>query len=145
MYELEKSNMSNPVEFWRNIEKLRPSKKKRIPLEVVMEDGSVSDVFDVVLNKWKCDFEELLTPPAPDSEPQTQFWNEVECGNREAESSWDEHNVNQELNVPITKKEVAAVLMNCKKGKAPGIDGVISDTLKNKTSINVLTALFDLC
>ena len=49
------------------------------------------------------------------------------------------------LNVPITKNKVAKVLYNCKSGKAPGIDGVVSDTLKNRMSINVLTAMFNAC
>ncbi len=61
------------------------------------------------------------------------------------ESSWNEDNVNQELNVPITKSEVSVVLANTKNGKAQGLDGVVAVTLRNRPSIDVLTALFNFC
>ena len=86
-----------------------------------------------------------MTLPSPESEAQRDFWNEVQSNNRFAENNWNEHNINQELNVPITMNEIKCILVNCKKGKAPGIDGVVSETLKNGTSLKVLAALFDLC
>ena len=52
VYNLEKSNTQNPIEFWRTIKNLGPKKKHKIPLEVVLEDGSVSDSYDDIMYRW---------------------------------------------------------------------------------------------
>ncbi len=112
VYDLEKANTSNPSEFWRTIENLGPKKKRKIPTEVLLEDGSVSDIFDDVLSKWRRDFQELLTPPIPNSAEQQEFSRLIAEGNEEAEASWSNERVNTdtELNVPITKNEIYTVL-----------------------------------
>ena len=51
MYDLEKSYTKNPVEFWSTIENLGIKKKNKIPMEVLLEDGTVSSVFDDVMFK----------------------------------------------------------------------------------------------
>ena len=91
------------------------------------------------------DFQGLLTPEPPDSPEQMEFWDSINRGNNEAESSWSEINTNALLNLPFTKSEVATVLANAKNSEAPGPDGVIADTLRNRTSIDVLTSLFNAC
>ncbi len=145
VYDLEKANTKNPKEFWRTIENLGPKRKRKIPNEVILEDGSTTDVFDDVLSKWKRDFQGLLTTPAPESQAQQDFLRNITEGNDAAEASWNDDNVNAVLNVPITKNEIYTVLFNCKSGKAPGLDGIVADTIKNRTSVNVLSALFNTC
>ena len=103
---MEKSNTSNPIEFWKSIENLGPRKKHKIPMEVEMKDGTFSDAFDDVMYRWKQDFQELLTPPPPDSDTQLNFQEEITHSNEETEASWNEDNTNACLNLPFTKSEV---------------------------------------
>ena len=56
VYDLEKSNTSNPTEFWRSISRLGPRKKKNIPLEILLEDGTMVMDHEEVLCKWSHDF-----------------------------------------------------------------------------------------
>ena len=85
VYNLEKSNTQNSTEFWRTIENLGPKRKHKIPFEVVMEDGEITDVYDDVMSKWKCDFERLLTPNTPRTPEQQHFWEFIDNSNRESE------------------------------------------------------------
>ena len=41
--------------------------------------------------------------------------------------------------------EVSKIVMKAKSGKAPGIDGLVVDTMKNDASILILTSLFNAC
>ena len=63
---------------------------------------------------WKCDFQDLLTPPAPDMPKHNNFWEFIDNLNTQSELNWTEDNVNVELNAPITKNKVARVLANSK-------------------------------
>ena len=70
-----------------------------------------------------------------------QFGSGIKSENERVELSLDDSNINPELNLPFTKSEVSVVLANTKTGKAQGLDGVVADTLRNRSSIDVLTAL----
>ena len=65
VHHLEKVNENDPVEFWRCISRMGPKASKQVPWEVLDEEGN--SIFDeaYVLNKWKCDFQDLLMPPTP--------------------------------------------------------------------------------
>ena len=106
VYDLDKSNTNNPTEFWRTIEDLGPKKVKEILMEVILENGDVSDAFDDILHKWRDDFQQLFTPSDNRTDAQKTFWEEIRLGNRSAESSWNEANVNALLNVHITKMKL---------------------------------------
>ena len=56
----------------------------------------------------------------------------------------DQH-VNTKINCPFTYEEVKKVVDHAEWGKAPGIDGLTSDVLKNAPSIILLTQLFNAC
>ena len=142
---MEKANTNNPSEFWRTIENLGPKKKNKIPWEVLCDDGSVNCDVNDVLNCWKHDFENLLKAPPPENEEQLNFIRNIEQKLNRTQREWTDDNTNKDINCEFSKSEVATVIHNAKKGKAPGIDGVISDTLHNRTSINFLTALFNQC
>ncbi|VDI43282.1 Hypothetical predicted protein [Mytilus galloprovincialis] len=52
------SSCDNPKEFWRKIGKIGigAERQRNIPMEINLEDGSVSTDPISVLNKWKNDF-----------------------------------------------------------------------------------------
>ena len=58
--------------FWRTTGRVGvdQSQKRRIPMEVVLEDGSISRGSAVVLEKWTCDLFSLLNCQT-DNNPQT--------------------------------------------------------------------------
>ena len=49
------------------------------------------------------------------------------------------------INSSFTPNEVAKVISKSKANKAPGIDGIVYDVLKNENSTVLLTKLFNLC
>ena len=100
---------------------------------------------DDVLDTWKQEFEALLIPPDDISQEQMDFRQFVKSANATSESGWTEESHNQELNKDFTVDEVQKIVMKAKSGKAPGLDGLMSDTFKNNTFINLLTVLFNAC
>lgn len=53
---------NNGQEFWKTIGKIGVghTKKKGIPMEVICDDGSISNNLHTVLSKWKVDFSSLF-------------------------------------------------------------------------------------
>ena len=62
---IESLNNVNHKEFWSEINKLGPQKTGQIPNNVYVENSVVSDT-DVVLTKWKNDFQQHYNPPKDD-------------------------------------------------------------------------------
>ena len=50
-----------------------------------------------------------------------------------------------EFDVDFTKDEVRKHVLKAKDNKAPGLDGIVNEVLKNDVCIDVLTALFNRC
>ena len=72
---IESLNNVNHNNFWSEINKLGPQKTGQIPNKVYVENSVVSDT-DVVLTKWKNDFQQLYNPPKDDSEKyDNEFYN----------------------------------------------------------------------
>ena len=67
---------NNPNAFWKTIGRtgVRDNRKKGIPLEitVINDDGEVCKDRNLVFDKWKTDFSDLLNP-APDQQIDTQY------------------------------------------------------------------------
>ena len=70
IYSLEKANTNDPVAFWRHIASLGPKGSSGIPMEVYDGEGNIVNECDVVMNKWKEDFEGLLKAPVDKSPEQ---------------------------------------------------------------------------
>lgn len=53
---------NNDNQFWKTIGKtgIDSYRKKCIPMQIVLDDGSLSNDVKLVLNKWKTDFSSLL-------------------------------------------------------------------------------------
>ena len=70
--------------------------------------------------------------------------NGITQGNRLGEANFVD-GTNQEFNQDFTLEGVASIVNKSKSGIAPGIDGLLSETLKNDASIRLLTVLFNTC
>ena len=132
VYQLEEVNTSNPNEFWESIKRLGPRKKAEIPWEVYDSEGFICTDKSVIMNKWKEDFKGLLTPPQDSTPEQIAFKNFITHNNIERENLFDSSNCNTRLNREYTVTEVRKIVQKAKAGKAPGIDGLISDVLKTR-------------
>ena len=56
---IEQLETHDPKQFLQQLKKFGPPKKKSVPLEVYTEDGSVSSDHDIVITRWKEDFQKL--------------------------------------------------------------------------------------
>ena len=106
---------------------------KKIPWKVLAENGDVLYEYDEVLNCWKHDFEGLLRAPAPETNEQQDFIEGIKLESNQWQREWTDENTDGVLNREFSKSEVAFTIDRAKKGKAPGIDGIVSDTLHNRT------------
>ncbi len=120
--------------FWKTIGKIGVGQNRRqqIPMEVVNDAGEVTRDPEEVLDRWKCDFEQLLNPArAADPPPQTT----PDAVERDVES----------LNGHIERSEVVRALRLAKNGKAQGEDCIPVEVLRNQHAIDVLCRLFNVC
>ena len=124
---------ANQSDFWRSIGKLGvgQGKSSRIPMEVVLENGSTSSNVTDILNKWKHDFSSLYNnTKGDDTASNTHYGNGM---------------VNTPYNVRISIVEVRKAIIDAKRGKASGIDEIPSEVLKNDATILFLHALYNHC
>jgi hypothetical protein len=106
--EIEHLRPTDTKSFWKYIGKIGVGNDRlnKIPMEVVQEDGSTTCDRNIVLNKWKNSFCDLLNKP------------NVTC-----ENSMNNENIHDDnLDCEITCDEIVKVLNNMKNGKAPGVD-----------------------
>ena len=132
---LHECNTDN-INFWNTIGKIGVgiNKPKTIPMEIVLDDGSVSTNIDDILSKWKSDFSALFT-----GDGCTDF----NC-HQPSEKS-DEIGGNLLFNQPISIVEVHRAVTSAHLGKACGVDNIPMVALKNDTSILFLHVLFNNC
>ncbi len=143
VYDLEEVNCNDPTAFWKHINNLGPKKKSNIPWEVLNHEGDIVSDHEYVLDRWKMEFENLLKPPDDATPEQLAFREHILNSNADRENVWSEETINHEINKDFTIEEVHETVMRAKSGKAPGLDGLMSDVFKNQASINLLTELFN--
>ncbi len=136
--EIERANITDPTMFWNFIKKLNPRKSKQISMEVMIDDNIYTDE-ETVLSYWAREFNGLLTPPAMNETTQQRLEYITES-NRRRERNGNE--MNEEINAEFSEQEIRKLVMKSKNGKAPGLDSIIYETLKNNVTIKVLTSLF---
>ena len=122
--------------FWRTICRVGvgQTQKRRIPMEVVLENGEISRESTVVLEKWKRDFSSLLN---------TQHGNETETTIDVSDSNIEP--LDPAFDAHISLLEVKKAVDNAKRGKSCGIDAIPSEVLCNDSSISFLHILFNIC
>ena len=131
----EKLMASNQKDFWKSIGKLGISSERnqRIPWSVIDNEGAVPTDKNVVLGKWKSDFEQLFSidqitrPPVNDNDT---FGNQPDV---------------TELNEPISREEIIVAVERIKLRKAAGFDEIPTEVLKNQTAINLLFIICNRC
>ena len=129
------NSCDNPKEFYRKIGKIgvRDERQRKIPMEVVLSDDSISTDHKIVLNKWKSEFATLLNS-------DNNILSE-ECEN----SSVPNIVVDDMLDCDISIDEVFHVLKFAKIGKSPGDDELPVELLKNQIALSALVRIFNVC
>ncbi len=138
----------DPKQFWDKVNRLGPNfKNKDIPLETVLEDGQVIRDIEEVLEKWKCDYEQLFSNVVRETFDEVCFEN-IKDQNSEEEAKMNDHvspQVDSLMNEPVSQQEVTKVITLAKSNKAAGCDGLPNAVYKNETSIQMLCKLFNHC
>ena len=154
----------DPKAFWEELRKLGPKGNTKPDTYKVQldHDGSVSDDPNIVLEKWKGDFEALYQANGitgydngafiEDICRLSQQWEEqyervltqreVEMNEVSAESI---RQASATLNHPIALQETVNSLKTLRNGKAVGIDNIANEILKVQTIQNCLHSLFASC
>ena len=124
---------NNDLEFWKTIGKVGISQAgdKQIPMEVVLEDGSVDKDWENVLQKWKTDFQFLYNRPVMprDSNPDDNA----------SMADTDSNAENQILNENITIMKIRKAVYNAKRNKSAGFDEIPPHILRNDNAIAFYT------
>ncbi|CAC5399804.1 unnamed protein product [Mytilus coruscus] len=131
----EKLMESNQRDFWKSIGKLGMSNERNqsIPWSIIDDEGTVKTDKNLVLGKWKSDFEQLFSvnpnvrPPAYDNETRE---NQPDV---------------TELNEPISREEIIVAVERAKLRKATGFDEIPAEVLKNQTAIDLLHLICNGC
>ena len=123
-----------PTEFWKTIGKIGVvnARNDKIPMETVQQDGSVSNSFNQILDKWKSTFEKLYT-----SEKEEQSYNITE-----PPSTSDDQSA---LSNGIDILEVEKAVKSLNKNKATGHDELPAEVIQSPACINYLHKLFSVC
>ena len=68
--QLDRLQSNNPQQFWKEINKLGSKKLKKIPVEILLDNGDTENKKELVLEIWKTDFANTfsghLIPPGFD-------------------------------------------------------------------------------
>ena len=137
--DIEKNCTSDPKKFWDTLRRIGPRKTSHIPLEVVDDNGIESNRIDDVLHKWKTEYEKLFSFVPMDGEFDEAFYTSIVEGMAELERTC---HVLDGLNDNITNAEVVSVIRGAKVNKSVGLDNLPNEILKNESTIEVLTVLF---
>jgi hypothetical protein len=118
--------------FWKEIGRISvgQERRKHIPMEIVLPDGSISRDTDTVLSGWETCFSTMFNPPG-----STQDTDNGTCpdDNSTCDSTW---------NVPISLMEVMTAIHSLKNNKAVGFDDIPAEILKCP---RILDPMWKLC
>ena len=121
-----------------------PTKKTNIPWEAYNKEGNITHDSDEILSIWKNDFRSLYNPATVTQHAeQVHFKNQIITENHHFEQLPCDDN--SPLNRPLSNEEISKTVFASKNNKAPGIDGIVYEVLKNEISVSLLTRLFNLC
>ena len=135
----------SPNAFWKEIGRLgaRNNTSQSIPMEVVLDDGSISNAPDAVLSKWADAYTGLLNPESCNNNNN----NTDHIVNAFLLNDTGVDNVDNTpmLNTPITLYEVAEAVGLAHNSKAPGFDNIPVEVLKNPVMVSALHDMFSYC
>ena len=140
MMKIEECLTRDPNAFWRYIKKIGPSRDESIPMEVEI-NGVISSDLNVVLEKWRSEFENLYCVSDQENFDKNFKKSKID----EMESFLLEGDVNSPLNRRISKEEVELVTNRSLRNKAVGLDDIPNELLKHPQVIKLMYSLFNLC
>ena len=125
-----------PGEFWKRIGELgvAQNRKKNIPWEVVLEDGTIVTDKQKVLSYWESKFKDLYNPESG-----------VGSNDNVNQDIPQRDVVDNRMNDIITWQEILYALLKAKDGKSPGFDEIPTEVLRNETAKRYLLVLFNKC
>lgn len=128
---------NNDTEFWKTIGRvgIAQSKDRCVPMEIVLEDGSIDTKLDNILHKWKTDFFALYNRASSNVHEHSDLYD------MEVDADQDNHTLNNYISI----FEVKTAVFKAKKNKASGFDEIPSDILCSDSAISFLHMLFNVC
>ncbi|XP_046346975.1 uncharacterized protein LOC124127630 [Haliotis rufescens] len=132
LQDMEELCKSDPGEFWRKIGQvgIGNERRKTIPMEVKLEDGSVSKDMDKVMDTWYKAYSDILNCNGNISQTGVTY------------STTDE---DDSMSDPISHDEIKSAIGKAKQGKAPGLDNIPIEVLKNEKCARYMYNLFNIC
>ena len=106
---------NRPTEFWEEVNKLGPTKKDNIPLEVYNEQNEIINDIPSVLGKWENDFKVLYNFESKDAGFKETFYNDILLRKQNLENRVSGAKV---LNKEFTNIEITKVLTKSKLEKS---------------------------
>ena len=114
----------------------RNERKPDIPMEIIDNDGNFSTRLDDVLSRWKSDYQNLFSNDnsAAFDEGHLDYVRNSTQSNPVCQPNIDLTN----LNADISKEEVRKSIMRAKLHKAPGLDQIPAEVLRNDVCVDLL-------
>ena len=98
-----------------------------------------------MLHKWKSDFSLMYNFNSENSKFDDEFYKRVCDELYEKENISESNSLNLTLNKDILYSEVVKQVRKAKRNKAPGLDGILNEVLKNNDVIFALFKMFKYC
>lgn len=125
--ELEKVKVGDSREYWTRLRNMTGLGKggREVPNEMRKGEGLVKG--EEALGVWRESFEKLGRADGGDDRYDREFWQET----REMVEEWGKQQEVEEgeLDEEITPEEVKKAMKELRRGKAPGVDGVVNEVL----------------
>lgn len=144
--DIETMTTNNPSEFWNKIKQLGPRRHSSIPMEIYDNDGEIIIDEQIVLEKWKEDFQNIynMDDSATDFNCDFQRYLSNHRVLLEERMLNPLYNENEQLNSIITVEDIRRLVSRTKNGKSCGIDNIAYEVLKSVNVIYVLHSMFQL-
>lgn len=141
--DIETMSSRNPNDFWEKIRNLGPRRNKNIPFEVIDESGNITRNEQDVLERWRCDFENLYNGVQSD-EFDFDHYLQANIHKTLLEQNMEDplYTTNNSLNAIIITDEIHKIVMQSKLRSSSGFDEIPYDILKFPMVIDTLHQLF---
>ena len=115
------------------------SAKKKIPMEIMTEDGNVISDLNEFTDSWKEYFKELLNTSMaiPSTNPEMPDYSHINS----TQNKLHQLVINREISIG----EIKYALVKAKNGKALGPDLIPVEVLRNDTMVTTMHSLFNQC
>ena len=143
---LEQLQHCNSSVFWKSFGKIGigNDRKVRIPMEVANDDGTIVTDPELVMKRWRDDYEVLYNDNA-----NTMSFDDTHLSFVRNSLTTDDVTAAFDdviaINRGITRDEVKAAIFRCKLRKAAGIDSIPAEAIKNDICIDILHRLMEYC